>query len=88
MLATRIVEAIDVFTDRQFCSAARMPRMPPDQFCLDGFEKRLDDSVVIAIPFATYGGFEPVLAQTFLIIVRTILATMVRVMNSASRWLS
>ena len=46
-----------------------MPGMSPDQLCLDRFEERLYYGIIVAITFATHGGFEPVLAQPFLIIV-------------------
>ena len=69
MSATMIVEAVNVFKDSQFSSTTCVPRMLPDQFSLDGFKESLDDSIVLAIPFAAHGCFESVLAQTFLIIV-------------------
>ena len=39
MFASRVVEAIDVFKDSQFCVAPRRPRSAPDQFGLDHFEE-------------------------------------------------
>jgi len=59
--------------------------MPPDQLSLDGFEERLDCGVIIAIPFATHRRFEAVLPQDFLIIVRTVLAATVRVVDAILR---
>jgi hypothetical protein len=43
--ATRIVEAIDVFEDGHLSLPPRLPRVPPNQFSLDGFEERLNGSV-------------------------------------------
>ena len=57
--------------------------MPPDQFSLDGFEERLNRRIVIAIAFAAHGHLEPMLAQDLLIIMRTILAAAIRVVNAA-----
>ena len=52
--------------------------MSPDQLRLDGFEEGFHRSVVIAISFATHRGFEAMLSQEFLVIVRAILAGNVR----------
>ena len=84
MFAARIIEAVDVFKDRQFRRTTRVPRVSPDQLGFDGFEERLDYGVIVAITFATHGCFEPVLPQAFLIVVRTILVTAIRVMNAPS----
>ena len=61
--------------------------MPPDQFCFDGFEERLDSCIIVAITFARHRYLEPMLAQDFLVIVRTILAATIRMMNAALGWL-
>ena len=60
--------------------------MTPDQFSLDGFEERLNSGVVIAIAFAAHRCLEPMLTQDLLIVVRTILAASVRVMDAALGW--
>ena len=57
--------------------------MPPYQFGLDGFEERLDSDIVVAIAFARHRYLEPVLAQEFLIIMRTILQPTICVMDAA-----
>ena len=76
MPASWIVEAIDVFKDCHLSFPSCFPRMPPDQFCFDGFEERLDHCpagdlqsksaergrVVIAITLAAHRYLEAVLA--------------------------
>ena len=59
--------------------------MPPDQFSLDGFEERFDGSVVVTIALPAHRYFEAVLAQDLLIIMRTILAAAIRVLDAAFR---
>ena len=88
MSATWIVKTVDVFNNRQFGGSAGVPRVPPDKFSFDRFEERLDGCIVIAIAFATHGGFESMLTQSFLIVVRAILGTAIRVMDAASGWFS
>jgi len=70
MSAAWIVKAVEVFKDCQFCSAASVPRVPPDPFGLDYFEECFDDGVIISISLAIHGYFLPMLAQAFLIFVR------------------
>jgi len=60
--------------------------MPPDQLRLDGFEKSFYRRIVIEISFAAHRGFEPMLTQQFLIIVRTILASAISVVDAALGW--
>ncbi len=60
--------------------------MTPDQFGLDGFEKRLDSGVAIAIAFATHRHFEVTLAQDLLVIGRTVWAATTGVMDAAFVW--
>ena len=57
--------------------------VPPDQLRLNGFEERLHRLIIITIPFAIHRYSEPMLAQEFLVVVRTILATTVRMMDAA-----
>jgi hypothetical protein len=49
-----IVEAVDVFEDRHPGMPAGVPGVPPDQFCLDRFEERLNRCSIIAISFAAH----------------------------------
>jgi hypothetical protein len=57
--------------------------MTPDQLGLDGFEERLNCRIIIAIAFATHRYFEAVLAQDLLVVMRTVLAAAIRVMDAA-----
>ena len=66
-------KAVDVFEDRHLSLLAGLPRMPPDQFSFDGLEERLDCRIVITIALSGHRYFEPVRAQNFLIVVRTLL---------------
>jgi hypothetical protein len=81
-----IVEAVDVFhrlavvclqtmrgEDGHLSQSSCFPRMPPDQFCFDGFEEGSHRRIVVAIALATHGHFEAILSQNFLIRVGTIL---------------
>jgi hypothetical protein len=52
-------------------------------FGLDGFEERLNCRIIIAIAFATHRYFEAVLAQDLLVVMRTVLAAAIRVMDAA-----
>ena len=58
--------------------------MPPDQFSFDGLKERLDRRIVIAIAFARHRYLEPMLAQDFLIVMRTVLRPAIRVVDAAS----
>lgn len=49
-----IVEAVDVSRHSAFGVFPGLPGDGPDQFGLDGFEKSLDDGVVIAIALAAH----------------------------------
>ena len=56
--------------------------MPPDQLSLDGFEEHLNRRIVITISFAAHGHLEAMLAQDLLIIMRTVLAAAIRVVDA------
>ena len=57
--------------------------MPPDQFSFDGFEERFYSGIIVAIALATHRSLEAMLAQDFLIIVGTILAAPVGMVDAA-----
>ena len=78
-----VIEAVDVFEDSNIHIPSSLPGLPPDQFGLDGFEEGFHCGVVIAITFATHGGFEAVLAQDFLVVMRAVLAAAIRMVNTA-----
>jgi hypothetical protein len=81
--AARIVKAVDVFEDRYLSFPAGFPVIAPDQFRLDGFEERRNCGVVITITFSAHRYLEAMLAQDFLVVVRTILRPTIRVVNAA-----
>jgi hypothetical protein len=82
VVTTWIVEAADVFGDCHLGVPPRLPRMPPDQLGLAGFDERLDCCMVKAIALSRHRHLEPMLAQDLLIIVRTILAAAIHVMEA------
>ena len=82
MPSARIVEAIYVFEDCDLSSPACLPRPLPKQLCFDGFEEGFYGRVIIAIPFTAHRHLEAVLPQQFLIIVGTVLAAAIRVMDA------
>jgi hypothetical protein len=49
MPAARVIDAVDLSKDGGFCLATGFPRPAPNQLGLDGFEKRLDNGIVITI---------------------------------------
>jgi hypothetical protein len=65
--------------------AARFPRPAPDQLGLDGLEVGFDCGLVLAVTFAAHRHLDPLLTQDFLIVMRTVLAAPVGVMDTALR---
>ena len=51
--------------------------VPPDQFCLDGFEGCFNRHIILEISRSTDRRLQPVLAQDLLVVVRAILAATV-----------
>ena len=72
--AARIVKTVDVFKYGHFSRPLCLPSMAPDQVSFDGFEDRFDSRVIRAMSRTAHRCREPMLAQDFLTIVRTILA--------------
>jgi len=60
--------------------------MPPYQFRFEGLEEGFHCSIVIAITFAAHGYLEALLSQQLLIIMRTILAAPVGMVDAALGW--
>ena len=85
MFAAGVVEAVDVLKEGIADLVTRCPSVPPDQFGLEGFEEGLDGSIVVAVALAAHRYLEAHFPQPLLIIVRTILAASVGVMNAALR---
>ena len=84
MTAARVVEPIDILEYRPLGLAFGFPAVPSDQLCLDGFEERFCNGIIVAISFAAHRYFETMLAQDFLIIVRAILAATIHLMNGVT----
>ena len=83
MASSWIVEAVDVFEDGDLSLPSVVPCVPPDQFSFDGFEEGLDGGVIVTIALAAHRYLEAMLTQDLLIIVRTILAATVGMMDAA-----
>jgi hypothetical protein len=83
VFAARIVEAVDVFENGDFDLSSCLPVSAPDHFGFEGFEKALDSCVVIAIALSAHGRCHTMFSQDLLIVVRTVLAAAVRVVNAA-----
>ena len=86
MPAARVVEAVDVFEEGNFDLSAGLPVSTPDQFGLERFEVALDGRVIIAIFLAAHRCHQPVFAQDLLVVVRTVLAAAIRVVNAVLWW--
>lgn len=82
MLASRVVEAIDVFEEGDLDLSAGLPVVPPDQLGLQRLEEAFDCGIVIVISLATHRHPEPVVAQQLLIVV----AVSIFVGAARSRW--
>ena len=86
MASSRSIEPVYVFKDGHLSLSACFPWPGPDQLGLDGFEESLHGGVVVTIAFAAHRDPEPMLARDFLVVVRTILAAAVGVMDAALWW--
>ena len=86
MSAARIVKAVDVFEKGNFGLSSRLPISAPDHFRLEGFEEAFDGCVVITVALPAQGCCQAVFSQDFLIVMRTVLAAAIRVLNTAFGW--
>ena len=77
--ASRVIEPVYVFEDRHLSLPLRFPWLPPDQFSFDGLKEGLDCCIVVAISLPRHRHLEPMLAQNFLIVMRTILRPACRI---------
>ena len=83
MPAAGVVEAIDVLEERLCDLVTGGPTVSPNEFCFERFEEGLDGSVVVAVSPSTHRDLEAQVAQSPLIVMRTILAAPVGVMHAA-----
>jgi hypothetical protein len=86
VFAARVVEAVDVLKEGDLDFATGLPIPSPDQFCLQGFEEAFDGGIVVAIALAAHRNPEPALSQELLIVVRAVLRSAIRVMDTAWWW--
>jgi hypothetical protein len=81
MTPDRVVEAVDVTTDRRLGLGSGLEHRAPDQFGLQGFEEGLDHRVVVANFLPGHRDPDAVLPQLCLILDRTVLTAAVGVMD-------
>lgn len=79
MPTARVTKAVDVLEYGGFGLAAGLPPAAPDQVSLDGFEECVDRCMVVEVALAAHGYLKAVLAQDFLVVVRTVLAAAIAV---------
>jgi hypothetical protein len=60
----------------------RLPLVPPNEFCFQYYEDDFDSGVAIAVFRAANGYLKPKLKKLLLIVSRTVLASVVRVMHT------
>ena len=87
MSSAWVVKAVDVLEERDFRLASGLPLLTPDQFGFQGFEERLYSGIIIAVAFAAHRHLKALLTQDFLVIMITILAATIRMVNTSGRWL-
>lgn len=85
MASSGVVEPVDVLEDGGFSLSPSRPSLTPDQFRLQRFEECLDRGVIITISLAAHRWQQAMGLQLLLIIVRTILATAIRMEKAAWR---
>ena len=81
MSPTWIVEAVDVSAKSQFGGCAGLEDRSPDQFVLDRLEHRFHHCVIVAISLAAHRRNDAVRLQDPLIVMRTILAAAIGVLD-------
>ena len=85
MSSTWIVEAVDVSAKGRFGSCSGLEAGSPDQLVLDRLEHRFHHGVVVAIALATHRRDDAARIQKPLIILRTILAAAIGMLDQAGR---
>ena len=69
MTTARVTGPINRAKYRALGLTASVPKIAPDQLCLDGFEERLSHGMIIAFAFAAHRDLEAVLGQALLILI-------------------
>ncbi len=75
-------KTIDVLAYPRLGLPTGFPVLPPYKLGLHRLEERLNNNIIITIPFATHRHLQAMLTQYPLIIIRTVLTTPVRMMNT------
>ena len=83
MPSARIAKAVDVLEDGHLGFSSRLPRPAPDQLRLDRLEECLDVRAVVTIALTAHRHLETIVVQKFLVVVRTVLASLTEVMDAA-----
>ena len=86
MSAARTIKAVDAFENGNFDLSSRLPISAPDHFRLEGFEDAFDGCGVITVALPARGCCQAVFSQDFLIVMRTVLAAAISVVNTAFGW--
>ena len=77
----RVVEALDVFKDREPCFSSCLVMRVIDPFGLERVEETLCHRVVETVPGSAHAAPRPVFIKNILVLRGSVLATSVRVMN-------
>ena len=88
MASDWIVEAVNVTANRFFGLPPCLEACAPDQLRFDCLEDGLNDGIIIAIAFATHGRDHAGPFNEPAIVVGTILAAPVGMMNETGQWLA
>ena len=83
MAVEQVIKSIDILEYCPLGLASCFPTIAPGQLGLDGFEERLHRRIIIAVCFATHRPPKSVLARDLVMVVRTILAATVDVMEAS-----
>ena len=83
MAVEQVIKSIDILEYCPLGLASCFPTIAPGQLGLDGFEERLHRRIIIAVCFATHRPPKSVLAWDLVMVVRTILAATVDVMEAS-----
>ena len=85
MFAAGVVKAVYVFEEGDLDLAAGLPVPSLEQFRLERLEEAFDGGIVVAVALSAHRNLEVVVAQKLLIVMRTILRSAIRVVDTAWR---
>lgn len=81
-----IVEALNVFENALFCFLMRFEFFQIDKFFLQHALKGFNTCMIVAVSFPAHAAFHPIGFQAILILVRSILATTIRMVQYLVLW--